>query len=421
MRLLTVVVGLLTLGATACSGSGAQWQPPGVQDQNPGDTTPVEGAPVLTVSLAADATNVSPGEPITVTMANGTLESVTLTNPDNKAVKGEIDASKSTWKLGEQLGYNKKYTLKIVAVGGDGSRKEETRSFTTVKPKNLTLPYLRANPGQLLDGGKFGTGQPIVAWFDEAITDKAAAERSLTVTTSPVIEGAWHWMDSHEVHWRPKEHWPKDTTVTVEAKVYGKDLGGGLFGQDDVTAKFTIGRDLLLVADHDTKHMKVYVDGVQMTSMAGQNITNGIPISMGKGGTEKGSNGQIIDFRTNSGPHVVMMKYDNYRMTSASFGITNPSSPNFYDANIPLAMRITGDGEFVHKRNWSVSQMGNLNTSHGCINVGEPYIRWLYDNMLPGDIVDVKNTGKNLDLRNGLGDWMLSWEDWKKGSALAAA
>ena len=47
------------------------------------------------------------------------------------------------------------------------------------------MPYLRANVSTLLDGGTFGVGQPVVVWFDEPIKDKAAAERTLTVTTDP--------------------------------------------------------------------------------------------------------------------------------------------------------------------------------------------------------------------------------------------
>jgi hypothetical protein len=59
------------------------------------------------------------------------------------------------------------------------------------------------------------------------------------------------------------------------------------------------------------------------------------------------------------------------------------------------------------------------NTSHGCINVAPAYIYWFYDTFGPGDIVDVKNTGKQLGLGNGVADWVLSWDEWQKGSALA--
>jgi len=374
---------------------------------------------MLVLSHSPDAANVSPTDPVTVAITGGTLESVTLTNPAGKIVKGDFDATKENWKSSEDLGYNKRYTLTAIGVGADGKRLEETRAFTTVKPENFTLPYLRANVGTLLDGGTFGVGQPIVVWFDEVVKDRAAAERTLTVTTDPPVVGAWHWLDSREVHWRPKEYWPAGAKVKVDAKVYGKDLGGGLYGQEDRTASFTIGRSKIAIADSNTKRMKVYIAGQQVTTINGKDVTAGIPISMGKNSTERAANGSIIDFRTNSGPHVVTLKYEAYRMTSASFGITDPKSPNFYDIVIKKSIRISSDGEFVHLADWNIPQHGVANTSHGCINVAPAYIFWFYDTFGAGDVVDVKNTGKNLDVRNGLGDWVLSWDEWQKGSALA--
>jgi lipoprotein-anchoring transpeptidase ErfK/SrfK len=126
----------------------------------------------------------------------------------------------------------------------------------------------------------------------------------------------------------------------------------------------------------------------------------------------------VVDFTTNSGPHVITVKYDSYRMTSASFGLTDPRAANYYDTLIAKSIRISADGEFVHKRDWDVQEMGVKNTSHGCINVGSPYIDWFYANFGAGDIVDVTGTNRKLDVHNGLGDWVLSWDEWLKGSAL---
>jgi lipoprotein-anchoring transpeptidase ErfK/SrfK len=420
VRVVGVAAGLLALTATAAACAKAPvWQ-------QPGDTGSKSAAPqsaAVTLSLDTLAPQPSPSDPITATVANGTLDSVTLTNTaTNKAVAGDLSPDKKTWTNSEQLGYDKPYQLVVSATGDDGQRKDVTKTFTTLKPKNMTLPYLRANVGTLLNGGTFGVGQPITVWFDERISDKAAAEKALSVTTDPPgIVGGWYWMDDHEVHWRPKDYWPTSTKVTVTAKVYGKNMGGGIYGQQDVTASFKIAEHShLAVADHDTKHMKVYQDGVQITSIAGHDVTAGIPISMGKGGSETQPSGVVVDFRTNSGPHVITLSYDVYRMTSASFGITDPSSPNFYDEVIKKDLRITADGEFVHLRDWDTWQIGKMNTSHGCINVGVNFIYWIYDNFGAGDVVDVVGTNRHLDVRNGLGDWVLSWADWQKGSALSS-
>jgi lipoprotein-anchoring transpeptidase ErfK/SrfK len=416
-RVLGVIVGLFALAAiSACSANGATWQASG----EGGPTTTPPASAELTVSLAADVKDISPADPVSVSITRGTLDAVSLTNADGKAVKGDFDEKKTSWVNSEKLGYGKTYTLTVAGTGEDGKPQSVTRTFTTLTPKNQTIAYLRANVGTLLDGGTYGVGQPVVVWFDEPIKDKAAAEKLLTVTTDPPgVVGGWYWMDTHELHWRPKDYWQTGTKVTVKANIYGRDLGGGLYGQYDSTATFTIGHKHVAIADHDTKMMKVYVDDVQVTNIAGHDVTAGIPISMGKGGTETQPSGVVVDFRTNSGPHVVTLKYDVFRMTSASFGITDPKSPNYYDENIKKAVRISGDGEFVHLADWNIPQQGHYNTSHGCINVAPTYINWFFDTFTAGDVVDVKNTTKNLDLRNGLGDWVLSWDAWLKGSALA--
>jgi lipoprotein-anchoring transpeptidase ErfK/SrfK len=419
-QLVAAMIGVLTLGlTTACSGGSARWQDAGSAIDGGGSSaSPQPPASQFTFAPAKDATNVSPLDPVTVAISGGTLETVTLTNPEGATVKGDFDAAKQSWKSSEELGYAKTYTLSAVGTGSDGKRQQETRSFSTIKPGNYTLPYLRANVGTLLDGGTFGVGQPVVVWFDEAIKDKAAAEKTLSITTQPSVVGAWRWFGDREVHWRPKEYWPANTTVTVTAKVYGKDLGGGLYGQQDRKATFKIGRSRIAIADSGTKHMKIYVDGAQVTNIAGKDVSAGVPISMGKGGSEQGANGVTVDFTTNSGVHVVTQKYPVYRMTSASFGLTDPKSPNYYDTNINKALRISGDGEFVHEADWNIPLQGKQNTSHGCINVAPVFINWFYDEFGAGDIVEVTGTNRTLSPTNGLGDWVIPWNEWVKGSAL---
>ena len=372
----------------------------------------------LSVSPASGAAGLSPTTPVTVTLPHGQLGAVTLVGSDGQAVAGALSADRTTWHNTAPLSYNRTYTLKLAGQGADGKHYDQSGTFTTVKPRNLTMPKFIANEGMALDGGTFGVGQPIVLRFDEPIPDRAAAERALTVTTSADVAGGWYWMSDREVHWRPKEYWPAHTSVTVTADVFGKNLGNGLFGEASRTARFTIGQSKIMVADATTHHMKVYVDGAQLTTINGKDVTDGVPVSLGKGGTERQANGTVVDFATNSGPHVVTMKYETVRMTSASYGITDPKSPNYYDEVIRKDLRISADGEFVHLRDWDVWQIGKMNTSHGCINVGVDFIYWIYDNFGAGDVVDVVGTNRRLDVRNGLGDWVVPWDQWQKGSAL---
>jgi lipoprotein-anchoring transpeptidase ErfK/SrfK len=416
-----VVTALAALSAvSACTGSGAL--SPRWNGSNGPTSTPTSEAPPLVSSLTVvppkGAKNLSPAAPVTAAVVDGQLTAVTL-KTDDTSVKGEFDAAHAAWHNTQQMQYGTTYTLTVTATGEDGKTYNETRTFTTVEPNNLTLPYLRANSDTMLDKGTFGVGQPVVVWFDEEIPNRAAAERALSVTTDPPgIVGGWYWMNDHEVHWRPKDYWPTGTKVTVRANVYGVNMGSGLYGQENVSASFTIGHSHIAVADAKTHHMKVYVDGKQVTKINGHDVTAGIPVSMGKGGTETTAAGLVIDFTTNSGPHVVTEKFEVIKMRSASFGITDPHDPNYYSVDISKAVQISGDGEFVHLADWNIPQQGFVNTSHGCINVGPDYIYWFYDTFGAGDIVNVTGTNRQLDKQNGLGDWVVPWDQWVKGSAL---
>jgi lipoprotein-anchoring transpeptidase ErfK/SrfK len=417
-RLLAVAGILLALATAACSGDPEWTNANG--PSSPAAPTTLDAAQ-LTIVPANNAVDISPGIPVSVSVLNGTLNEVTLTGADGKVVKGEFTAAQAMWSTTEPLGYNKKYTLKTAATGADGRSLSDERSFTTLKPKNQTLPYLRANVSTLLDGGTFGVGQPIVVWFDESIKDRAAAEGSLSVVTDPPgVVGAWRWLNNQEVHWRPKEYWPSGTKVTVTAKVYGRDLGGGLYGQQDRSATFTIGQKKIAIADSQTHRMKIYFDDQVLTSVNGKtavsvggtswNIADGFPVSMGRGGSTTGDGGIKISFTTNSGPHVVTTKSPTYHMTSASYGLSKGDFS--YATDVNDAVRISGDGEFVHSAPWSTGSQGKANVSHGCINLAPELAKWFYNNFGAGDVVDVTGTSQKLDWRNGLGDWVLTWDQW---------
>jgi lipoprotein-anchoring transpeptidase ErfK/SrfK len=92
--------------------------------------------------------------------------------------------------------------------------------------------------------------------------------------------------------------------------------------------------------------------------------------------------------------------------------------PEYYEETIPLASRITNSGIYVHAAPWSEWAQGSQNVSHGCINVSTANAQWFYDNFGPGDVVEVANTGLGVDVRDGLGDWNMPWDEWLAGSAL---
>ncbi|WP_238010035.1 Ig-like domain-containing protein [Dactylosporangium sp. AC04546] len=381
----------------ACSDGGAK----GTGTWSSGK--PAAAAAKVTVTPAADSTDVSPGAPVTVAIENGTLESVTVAG-GGKQLDGKLADDKHQWTSSGGLAYNQTYTVTITGTDAAGAAVNQTSTFTTLKPASTAQFTFQANPMLALrNGNKYGVGQPVIVYFNKAVKNQDAAEQAMTVTAEPAVEGKWHWVSSQSAHWRPEKYWAPGTKVTVSVKLLGVDLGGGVFGNANSTANFSIGPSRIAIADSNTHQMDCYIDG---------QMVRRIPISMGKGGSTTGNKGETIDFFTRSGVHVLMTKEPLVTMSSETFGITDKNNPNYYVEKIKLACRISLSGEYVHMADWNIPSQGKANTSHGCVNVGPANAQWFYDTFDVGDVVEVRNTPKNLPLTDGLGDWNVPWAQW---------
>ncbi|SDC91852.1 L,D-transpeptidase [Actinokineospora iranica] len=371
-----------TLALTGCTTGGAAAASAPVAQ--------VAAPATVTATPAADAKDVSPGAPASVTVTDGALRSVTLTNPDGKEVKGAFTEDKKTWAVAEDLGYGKTYTWSGAAIGADGSTTPISGSFTTVKPRSQIKA--RLNTG---DDRTYGIAMPIAVTFDAPVKDRLSAQKALKVETAPATEGAWAWLDDRRAHWRPKEYWKPGTTVKVTADIYGIPLGGGAYGRDDVTSAFTIGRHQIVKADTQTHRMVVITDGVQ---------THDFPASFGL----ETDPGRV----TKSGTHVVMSKH-------ASYGMTNPKY-NYENVVVPWAVRISNNGEFVHGYAPSIPHQGKRNVSHGCVNLSPANAKIYYDTVLPGDPVEITGSTQRLGAADGdYYDWAVPWDQWQAMSAEA--
>lgn len=402
---------LLLAGCTAPA--NAQWQgspaptgAPVTGGTGTGATSaPSVGPTALAIVPAANAKNVAPGKPVVVTATgNAKVTSVTLTAGSTN-LNGTLSADGHTWTSSDSLKFATTYQLTVATAGLASNT--TTRTFTTVTPSHTVKPSLEANAMVALkDGGTFGVGQPLIVHFPHAVpaSARAGVVKALQVTTTPAVEGRWHWIDSQDVHYRAEKYWATGTTITLDANLYGVSLGNGNYGSASPSATIHIGDSHIAIADNKTHQMKVFVNGKMVKQ---------IPVSLGMGGTTKGANGQTINFWTHSGPHVVLIKTPSHVMSSASYGLTDKNSPFFYaPETIYDTVRISYSGEFVHKRTWALSQIGHQNTSHGCVNVGPTNSKWIYNLLIPGDIVDVTNTPVPLPVTDGVGDWMISWSTW---------
>jgi lipoprotein-anchoring transpeptidase ErfK/SrfK len=415
-RALLAVLALLAFAASAC-GTSPRHLTAIAPEPEPTHPTPTE--PAELVFLPADNAVVSPRKVVVVGITHGRLDAVSLVDAAGAEVPGEYDAAQRTWHSTATLTYDTTYRLIARGTGADGTTVEGNRTFSTLKPAAYTSAEIRAfrGYGPLLDGGTFGVGQPIVIQFSRNVVNKAEVEAALEVKAVPKTLGAWRWIRDDEIHWRPREYWRPGTRVTVNANLYGVDFGGGRYGQANQTATFTIGPSKIAIADHDTKRMRVYINGVDVTASIGDSWnpnlpgpsydhSDGLRISMGKQG-EYSAQGWF-DMRTSSGVFVVMEKSEMVRMRPD----LPPDDPLYYDQQVPYAVRFTSSGLYVHWADWSVYDQGVRNVSHGCINLSPNDAVWFFNNFSYGDIIEVRNTGKPQELTDGLGDWSLTWEQW---------
>ena len=408
-------VGIMVLGACSSGHHAASKGTSPVGNTTPtgsasGAATSKPPAPPAKLSSnpANGASNVSPTAPITVAVADGTLSSVRMTNADGKTVTGALAADKSSWHVAEALGYSKTYTVVARATNADGKPVSRISHFTTLTPDNMTMPDLETTGHQALqNGATYGVGMVVSVHFDEPITDKAAAERTLKVTTSPAQVGSWFWMDDQNVHWRPRVYYKPGTRVSVSATVYGKQVSPGLYGQGDVAASFKIGPKHVSISDDKTHMVKVFFNDRLVRTM---------PTSMGQGGYVQGTHGQI-SLWTMPGTYTVIGHANPVLMDSSTYGLP-VNSPKGYKEYIYLATQISTDGIYLHRLDSTVWAQGNTDTSHGCLNLNQQNAQWFYDHSIVGDVVQVKNTGGPALQVWQNGDWSVPWAQWVAGSAL---
>jgi lipoprotein-anchoring transpeptidase ErfK/SrfK len=390
-RLALLSVGVVAaLGLTACSSggdTGGGRDDKGAVENPAGQAAPKPPAKV-TLQPASGAVDVSPVAPVKVTVADGTIESLTLTNPTGKQVIGRLSADKTSWAVGEPLGYGKTYTWSGTAKGVDGKTAPISGSFTTVTPSGQVDASLNVG-----DGKTYGIAMPIAVTFDQDVTDKASVQKAMTVTTSVPTEGAWAWLDDRRAHWRPKTYWQPGTKVNLVAKLYGTSFGDGRYGAEDRTAHFTIGRSQIVKANTQTHRWVVIRDGKQVADF---------PASYGL----ESDPGRV----TNSGTHVVMSKHETYAMTNPRY--------NYENVVVPWAVRISNNGEFAHGYAPSIWAQGKENVSHGCANLSPANAKIYFDSAMVGDPVEIVGSTEQLGPEDGdYYDWALTWDQWLAKSA----
>lgn len=154
------------------------------------DATKAAAPAQIAITPGPGAHDVDPVAPVMVKADSGTLTDVQMVNENGKSIQGVMTPDNTVWKPTVPLGYGHTYTLTVTSRGPNGVAGKQVSSFSTLQPSNQTkVSFTTTSEAALHDGGTYGVGTVVVAHFDERITDRAAAERQLTVTTNPKVEG----------------------------------------------------------------------------------------------------------------------------------------------------------------------------------------------------------------------------------------
>lgn len=412
-RTASIIVLVLLLGVLASDVAGI----PGCEG---GCKTPVATAassalppappapPVLGVSPFNGTEAVSPLAPVTATALDGKITSVSLVDDWGNAVPGQISKDGTTWTPTERLNFSRYYTMTVAGKGRGGTPVARTSNFSTLVPSNYVHPYVEVQGGLApREGVRYGVGTIVIAHFDEAITNKALAEKNMIVRTDPPVAGSWNWISNTVAHWRPEHYYAPGTRIDVELNTFGLELGDGMYGQADAKATLTIGDARMSVANDITKQVSVFENGRLVRTM---------PTSMGRGGTTAIGD-KTFHWWTPPGTYTVLDKAETIIMDSSTYGVPQGSALS-YRRNVGWATRISTDGIYLHHLDDTLWAQGNTNMSSGCLNLNLDNAKFYYEQAQPGDIVKVLYTGgPPLSLAQG-GDWSIPWKDWVAGSAL---
>jgi lipoprotein-anchoring transpeptidase ErfK/SrfK len=360
----------------------------------------VAAPPVIVVTPSNSAQGVALDAPITVAVNTGHLDTVSLSEAgSSSALPGAMSPDGRSWEMSQPLDQGAHYTVVATATSTAGSTSTKTTTFVTTTARNRLLtgmtPY---------DGAVVGVGETIDLRFNVNIPVgvRAALLEHIQVTSTPAVMGGWHWLTANIVHFRPATFWPAGTKVTVNANLKGFSVGNGVWGLGDWSSSFTIGAKHLSLINNLTHTMQIFNNGRLIATY---------PVSLGKGGFATIQGTLIVLYKT---PVVVMKSCPTFHTPAACI----PGGAQYYDDPVYDDTAISTSGYFIHAAPWSVGSQGRADVSHGCVNLSTARAVMYYNFSIPGDVVQISNTGYNASYSDGEGDWQLSFAAFSNTAGL---
>jgi lipoprotein-anchoring transpeptidase ErfK/SrfK len=385
---------VITLLATACTGGSHPSVSPAQSRAQASASASAHAAALardLRITPSDGSHNASPSDGITVTAVKGKLTNVSV-RTSGDAVSGSLAADGKSWHSTGHLGVSQSYTVTAAGTAPSGEKVSKTSTFRTLTPAQSFSTHIFEGYKQT-----YGVGMPIMLTFSRPITNKAAVERSLELTTSRPVIGAWYWDGDERVYFRPRDYWPAYTTVSFTGHLDGVEGAKGVYGTHNLTQTFEIGRSLIAVASTTTHHTQIYLNG---------KLRYQWPASLGR-----------PSLPTPDGTYLSVEKANPVRMVGGG----PAGSAGHYDELVNYAVRFTYSGSYYHSAPWSVGAQGIVNVSHGCVNLPPAAAKTYYDMSIPGDPITITASSAAGKWDDGWTQWFLSWSKYLKGSATGDA
>ena len=345
----------------------------------------------LKITPAPGSRDVNPSAGITVTAMSGKVTHVSV-RTSGDPVTGTMSGGGKSWHSAWTLDTAQSYTVTATGTDSKGHPVTATSTFRTLAPSETFQTEIYE--GQ---DATYGVGMPLMLIFSQPITNKAAIERSLQLTTSKPVIGSWYWDGDQHLDFRPRDYWPANTTVSFDGHLNGVEGGNGMYGTANLTQTFNIGQSVIAVASTSNHHTLIYVGG---------KLTYNWPISTGR-----------ATMPTPDGTYLTVQKNNPTRM----IGGGKKGSPGYYNELVYWAVRFTYSGDYYHSAPWSVVDQGTTNVSHGCVNLPPSDAEMYYKMAIPGDPITITSSPKAGLWDDGWTEWFLSWHQYLQGSALHEA
>ncbi|MFI9625585.1 Ig-like domain-containing protein [Streptomyces sp. NPDC052042] len=389
------VLGALAAVLSACTGASSAFGDKGRSPREAILVTPRDGA-----------RGVGPDDRVEVRVPEGRLESVGVTRIEDaqeRRVPGRIARDGRSWTSSGagatgRLGLAARYRVDAVAVDGEGHRVVRRTTFTTAVPEHRFTG--RVTPE---NRSTVGTGMIVSVTFSRPVVNRAAVERAVEVTSVPAVEVVGHWFGAGRLDFRPAAYWAPGTEVTVRTRMRDIEGAPGVYGSQDGTVAFRVGRSQTSLVDVAAHTMKVHRDGQLVAT---------VPITAGRPGSD-----------TYNGRMVVGEMHEAIRADGRAVDCGRERD----GGGIPHALRLTGSGVLLHGDHWSGEGVfGAANVGRRCVGLrdargggSDTPAGWFFDRTLVGDVIEVVNSrGGRVAPHDGLGGWNLGWTKWKAGSAL---